>query len=213
MNISYTIRGGDGKEYGPASLEDLSMWVREGRVNRQTEVRRSDMEHWAPAGQFTELQGAFPPEVLPPVAPAGVAQGADPVLLKQVKSGASWFFTVAALSMINSIASACGSDWRFLFGLGITQIFDAIGRQVGGSGRFVTLGLDVLVAALFVAFGIFGGKRHLWAFIVGMVLLLLDGVLMLVSQDWIGAGFHAFVLFWLFAGTRACLALKKSSPA
>jgi hypothetical protein len=35
---------------------------------------------------------------------------------------------------------------------------------------------DVVVAGVFVLFGVFATKKHLWAFIVGMILYALDGM-------------------------------------
>jgi hypothetical protein len=57
-------------------------------------------------------------------------------------------------------------------------------------------------------FGVLGSKRHLWTFIVGMVLLALDGLLFLFAHDWIGVGFHVYVLYCLFRGMQACRALR-----
>ena len=45
------------------------------------------------------------------------------------KSGASWFFWIAGLSIINSIILLAGGQWNFIVGLGVTQIIDVIGTQ------------------------------------------------------------------------------------
>jgi hypothetical protein len=45
-----------------------------------------------------------------------------------VKAGASWFLWVAGLSMVNSVLSLSGTGFRFIFGLGIAQIVDALAR-------------------------------------------------------------------------------------
>jgi len=223
METTYTLRAADGQEYGPATLDQLIGWVREARVNQDTELRRSDMQHWSRAGDFTELQSIFQsaPAAVPATLPqasaahpafpsvAGASQD-DPVTIAQLKSGASWFYWIAGMSLINSIAAASGSDWRFIVGLGATQIFDAVGAGFGGAGKIVTLALDLLVVGLLVLFGIFGNKRHLWAFIVGMGLFALDTLVFLFVQDWIGVAFHVFVLFCLFRGFAACRALRKS---
>ena len=138
------------------------------------------------------------------------ATAGDAATVAQLKSGASWFYWIAALSLINSIAAASGSDWRFIVGLGITQVFDGIGAGFEGSGKIVALVLDLLAAGVLVLFGVFGYKRHLWAFIVGMVLFALDTLVFLLVQDWIGVGFHVFVLFCLFRGFQACRVLRNN---
>jgi hypothetical protein len=123
-----------------------------------------------------------------------------------VKSAGAWFYWVAGLSLINSIAAFSGSSWRFIFGLGVTQKFDAIGAEMASGGKMIALLLDVLAAGVFVLFGVFAQKAHLWSFIVGMVFFALDGVIFVIAQDWLGVGFHVFVLYCLFRGVVACRA-------
>jgi len=57
MQSEYKIIGGDDLEYGPASLEELKSWIRDGRVARMTKVWRNDKAQWLPAGSYTELGG------------------------------------------------------------------------------------------------------------------------------------------------------------
>ena len=210
MELTYTVRGDDGQEYGPATLEQLTGWAREGRVRAQQGVKRSDMQHWAAAGSFTELQSVFAtnPAITPQPLPAAAAQSADPAVERQMKSGASWFYWIAGLSLVNSIAAFSGSDWRFFLGLGITQIFDAIGTEISSGGKLVALLLDLMAAGIFILFGVFAHKRHSWAFIVGMVLFGLDGLIFLLATEWLGFGFHVFALYCLFRGFSACRQLR-----
>jgi uncharacterized RDD family membrane protein YckC len=56
MEINYKIIGGDGREYGPVTLDELKGWVRDGRVGRQTQILRSDLGNWLAASQYQELQ-------------------------------------------------------------------------------------------------------------------------------------------------------------
>ena len=56
METSYKIIGGDGREYGPASLDEMKAWIREGRIGHSTQVWRSDNTLWAGAEQFQELR-------------------------------------------------------------------------------------------------------------------------------------------------------------
>lgn len=210
MELTYTIRGEDGKEYGPATLEQVTSWAREGRVQAQQEVRRSDMTYWSPAASFTELKSAFTPaaQMPSPLAAATPTRRNDPATEAQLKSGASWFYWIAGLSLVNSIAAVSGSDWRFILGLGITQVIDAFGSEMGGAGKVVTLILDLIAAGVLVLFGVLGHKRHTWAFITGMVLFALDGGIFLLAQDWLGVGFHVFVLYCFFRGLKACRELN-----
>jgi len=215
MEHTYTIRAADGQEYGPATLGGLTGWIREGRVSQETELRRNDMEHWAVAASLVELQSllsptpaAVPPAIFAPSPSTAVVAASDPQVLAQLSRGASWFYWIAALSLVNSIVAITGNDWRFIFGLGITQVLDELGNHFGGAAKFVALGLNLVVAGIFVLFGVFAHKRHLWAFITGMVLFALDALLMLLLvTDWLGLALHGFVLFCLFRGLQACRTL------
>ncbi|HEU5070013.1 MAG TPA: DUF4339 domain-containing protein [Verrucomicrobiae bacterium] len=210
MENTYTVRGTDGREYGPVTLSQVVAWIREGRLNGQSELRRSDLTAWARATDFSELQAFFASAAPQPIAPPASAGGVPAATASQLKSGASWFYWIAGLSLVNSIAATWGSDWRFIVGLGVTQIVDAVGAEIANGGRFVALALDLMVAGVFVLFGVFAHKRHLWAFIVGMILFGLDGLVFLLGRDWIGVGFHVFVLFCLFRGCQACRALAET---
>lgn len=208
--LTYTVRGGDGKEYGPVSFEQISAWTRDGRVQTQSELRRSDMQHWARAEEFLELKTLFPvstPAFAPSMSSASAAPMADPASFARLKSGASWFYWIAGLSLINSISAFSGSSWRFIVGLGVTQAFDGLAGEFGSAGKAIVLLLDLLAAGIFILFGVFANKRHQWAFIVGMILFGLDGLIFLLVQDWLGVAFHVFVLYCLFRGLKACRAL------
>ena len=124
----------------------------------------------------------------------------------QHKGGANWFFWIAAMSIINSIMTLAGSDLGFVIGLGITQLFDAAGTEFGVKG--VTFVLSLLAAGGFVFFGVFARKQLNWAFLTGMILYALDGLLFLAVGDILSVGFHVFVLFWMFNGYRANKALQ-----
>ena len=129
----------------------------------------------------------------------------------QQLNGAHWFFWIAGLSLVNSAIIHAGGEWSFIIGLGITQFVDAIASAVAmdaGAGparaaQAVAIVADLVVAGLFVAFGILARKRHSWAFVVGMLLYGLDGLLFLLVRDWLSIGFHVFALVSLAAGLSA----------
>jgi len=72
----------------------------------------------------------------------------------------------------------------------------------------VALVLDLLAAGVCALFGVFANKGQMWAFVVGMILFALDGLIFLLVQDWIGVAFHVFILYCLFRGAQACRQLK-----
>ena len=44
----YKIIGGDQKEYGPASAEEMCRWISEGRLGQETLVQREGSGVWKP---------------------------------------------------------------------------------------------------------------------------------------------------------------------
>ena len=126
---------------------------------------------------------------------------------KRFQSGADWFFWIAGLSLINSIILLAGSEWGFIVGLGVTRIVDSIGlviaEEVGIAGKIIAFIFDVIVAGIFVLFGVFARRRHKWAFITGMILYALDGLIFLLVMDILSIGFHIFALFCIYGGFKA----------
>lgn len=54
----YSIIGGDGKEYGPVSAEEISNWVKAGRANAQTQTIKNGSTA-QPMGSFPEFAPLF----------------------------------------------------------------------------------------------------------------------------------------------------------
>ena len=77
---TYTIIGGDGKEYGLVTADQLRQWIADGRANAQTRMRIEGATEWKSLAEFPEFQaaldGAAPPS-LPPAAPV-TASAAPP---------------------------------------------------------------------------------------------------------------------------------------
>lgn len=70
----FTIIGGDGREYGPVSADQIRAWIKAGRANLETQARRSDSTEWCALGEFAEFSdGTVPPRLTPPPAVAPVA--------------------------------------------------------------------------------------------------------------------------------------------
>lgn len=121
----------------------------------------------------------------------------------RARSGASWFYWLAGLSMVNAIIVATGSDWNFIFGLGITQMFSAVGKDAGSGGNVVALIVAAIVAGIFVFLGVFAHRRAKWAFITGMGLYTVDGLLCMLAGVWLMVAVHGLVLYWIWGGWTA----------
>lgn len=134
-------------------------------------------------------------------------------LAAQARSGASWFYWIAGLSIVNTIIFATGSNWSFFAGLGITQVIDGILDAVAKEAditalKFVGYAIDFVIAGIMLICGLWANKFHNWAFIVGIVLYAIDGVIVLLLGAFFPAGFHALALFFIVRGFLAALKLK-----
>ena len=123
-------------------------------------------------------------------------------------SGASWFYWIAALSLVNTFAAFTGSDWRFIIGLGITQVVDIFAAGMGGSARWITLAISLAITAGVAALGYYGRKIP-GLLLLGIALLAVDAVIFVLAKDWIGVGFHALVIFFVFGGWGAARKLRE----
>lgn len=151
--------------------------------------------------EFTRF-GAIDPmpkpyyETSSPAASSSVVSPA--VANRRVQSSARWFFWIAGLSLLNSLIHQFGGGVTFLFGLGVTQLLDAFFRGIPA----LSYALDVLPLGFFVLMGYFATKGRIWAFIVGGVAYLLDGLVYATLGLWLPALFHLFVLFSILFGVR-----------
>lgn len=66
----YHLIGSDGRQYGPATLEQLQRWVAEGRVNGRTLVQPVGAAGWRPLAEWTgQTPPPLPLAALPPPLP------------------------------------------------------------------------------------------------------------------------------------------------
>ena len=122
-------------------------------------------------------------------------------LERRRRSGGQWFYWIAALSLINAVLAFSGQQWRFILGLGVTQLV----QEMAASGNSGTIG-GLVGVVLIVVFAVLGQRAvvgHGWAFVLGMILFGLDGLLFVLIQDWVGVGFHAFALLMIGRGYAA----------
>jgi hypothetical protein len=122
-----------------------------------------------------------------------------------VKAGAGWFLWVAGLSMVNSVLSLSGAGFRFIFGLGLAQIVDAFAHQADSINGFV--------AGVFVVFWNFARQGQNWAFLVGMALYAVDGLILIAFKDFLGVAFHGYVLFRIYSAMKVLPVLHRLQQA
>jgi hypothetical protein len=114
-----------------------------------------------------------------------------------VRAKASWFFWVAGLSIINIFLAAKGVS--FVVGLAISQVIDILVLLVTGNRHYF---ISLLAPLLFATFGYFAFKLQRWAFIIGAIVYIIDGMIYLFFNEWLAFGIHLFVLYNLYKGYR-----------
>lgn len=72
---NYFIIGGDGKQYGPITGEELLKWISEGRLNAQSLVKAESDAEFRALAQFPEFAETYahPPATITPLTSAGNA--------------------------------------------------------------------------------------------------------------------------------------------
>jgi len=143
----------------------------------------------------------------------GLSAGAEE---HQQRVGANWFFWVAGLSLITSMILLFGGNVNFVVGLAVTMIISLVAaaaeQNVDASTALIIKAIAFVACAgaagVFAGFGYFARRGHIWAFVVGMLLYLLDGLIYLAMSDLLSVGFHAYVLFCLFQGCKAARTLN-----
>jgi hypothetical protein len=74
---NYTIIGGDGKQYGPITGDDLRKWISEGRLNAQSLAKADSDAEFRTLSTFPELADVFAPQAAALDAPPSLAGSTD----------------------------------------------------------------------------------------------------------------------------------------
>ena len=133
-----------------------------------------------------------------------------------IKSGISWFYWIAGLSLINSGIQLINGSISFVVGLAATQFIDGLAMGLANLSeppmatiiRVGGLLINIGISGMFALAGFLGLKRYSAAIIAGMVLYALDGLLYLYFGEWLAVAFHAWALWSIFTGLKAINTLK-----
>ena len=122
------------------------------------------------------------------------------------QSGARWFWWIAGLSAVNVACDLAHANVNFVLGLAFTLI----AHGVFASNIGIALVIDALCIGGFWLIGQQAQKGRTWAFAVGVVIYVLDGLIYLKYQDWMPVAFHALALFYI---GRAFMGLQEAKKA
>jgi|ERR1700733_6894836 len=105
---NYTIIGGDGKQYGPISGDDLRKWISEGRLNAQSLMKAESDAEFRTLATFPEFADVFGiagqvSNTPPPLSSADI--GSRESALQRVKTPAVALMVTAILNIILALWS------------------------------------------------------------------------------------------------------------
>ena len=147
----YKIIGTDGREYGPATADQLRQWLAEGRANAQTPTLAPGAPEWKPLGVLPEFAGHFAPPIPPTIAPPRPGTS----MAGQIPKTNS-FATAGLIFGILSLTCCCGCPFNILglvFSLiGLSQI-NRHPELYEGRGLAIA-GLILSAASLVLGFGL-----------------------------------------------------------
>jgi hypothetical protein len=145
-------------------------------------------------------------------APPAAVDPRFPVILR-MRRGGGWFLTIAVLSGVNSLLQIFDAKIRFIFGLGITQVVDAMAHRMGQGGTIVIVVVDGLFIVMLILCSRWAKAGSQGAFLGGMMAYALDGVLLLVFSMWLDAAVHAYALWMIWQGYTASRELAQMEQA
>lgn len=146
-------------------------------------------------------------------------------LAQQHRQGAGWFLWVAVLSQLNSIFMLIKLNIAFCIGLGISPLVAGIvtaaedpqAKELTSAGKGAGFAIGLVGMLFFLTIYFFANRRHAWAYIMGMLAYVVDGLIFLLFGDFLSIAFHIFALYWMFIGLKAAMSLNRTpevmSPA
>ena len=118
------------------------------------------------------------------------------------RRSAFWFYWIAGLTLVNTLGALTAQHWRFVVGLGVTQLADGLAARAG-RGWNGALAVDLLLIGGFVLLGGLAARGRDWAFLVGLGVYVIDSLVFVLARDWLGVAIHIFVLVMIFKGYQA----------
>ncbi len=191
----YTIIGGDGREYGPVTAEQVRSWIAAGRANLDTKIKDAGGDTWRTVADFPEITGTAPSGggAAPAAAPSGM--GARPIDIIGCYER-SWnllkanFWPLVGVSVLVGLLYACLGYSQYSGLFFVSPLFGGI--ISGGYYYFILLrirGQPTTVGDAFAGFTkaflslLVAGLLMSIFITVGMFCLLLPGIYLAVAYS------------------------------
>jgi hypothetical protein len=144
----YKILGGDGKEYGPVTPDQVRQWVAEGRATGATLVQKEGTADWKPLSSFPEFAAlaSTPPLTTAAAVPASInalqaVQGPAIALIIVAILG----FLAAGLSLISTIFGLGLQGFNSMNNPEVDRIVQMMTGAMGIISNIVGLLVSVLI--------------------------------------------------------------------
>jgi len=172
---NYTLIGGDQKQYGPATEEQLRQWIRDGRVNPQSQVKAEGEAEWRPLSAFPEFADLFGGGTAGPTPSAAPSSQAT-----RLKTRLKVLLCMEALFVICNAALVIFGDSLLPEQLRAYEASVANAPQTLMGLIVVVVGMVLIATALTATIGLFLTWRpsralYLWTRIALVVLSPLNG--------------------------------------
>ena len=126
------------------------------------------------------------------------------------RNGSNYFFWIAFFSIFNQIMDTLSAQRRFVFGLGAPQYLE---RSLAGPNPAMIWGIIIVLAGIFVLFGILARRGNIPVYTIGILFYLVDMALSILAGDLVGAVVHVVFTVLLAMGLIATRKLKSLPPA
>lgn len=134
-----------------------------------------------------------------------------PEMSISVRQGAHCFYWIVALISVNLVFEILGSHVQRFTGLGVTAILDGTAQPSEISAMQVIVSFWVAAGFLLIGYLASEGKRV--AFAAGMAAYAIDGALMVAAGEYVGAVFHALMLYAIYRGFATLGQLSSSETS
>jgi hypothetical protein len=139
---TYTIIGGDQKEYSLVMADDLRKWITDGRLNAQSLAKEEHDTEWRPLSAFPEFAdvlavGSAPPPLTAPAAGAGGGRDAalqlvkGPVIGLKVTAILGLFLVVVGLVINVLMLSGIHIGPQQIYDPQMQKLFNTLGGGLG----------------------------------------------------------------------------------
>jgi uncharacterized membrane protein len=151
METMYIIIGGDQKEYGPITADDVRQWIAEGRLSEQSLIKAEGAAEFRPLGTFAEFGDAF------------TSGGSIPNTPPAFAGAANWKERDYELDMGGCISRG----WELVKGkMGLlfvgTLLYLLIEGAIGGLANIPIIGALFSIANFIISGPLIGGVYYLF---------------------------------------------------